>query len=190
MDNIQIEPVKKKYTNVLVVVIITVILLISGSIFLVIWGITSYKDGILLRKEKNVNEQSYGSNRQLVNIEENIPLEINITDLRLVHENEYSDSIEITLDITNKSKYTFVGVSLNKSSLENDNIYFYSWKSYYIELDSMETREVKYIIDRYFDDNNKEDNSIYLEAEISYYGYVDWEDDREHYINLTDGVIY
>lgn len=126
MDNIQIEPVKKKYTNVLVVVIITVILLISGSIFLVIWGITSYKDGILLRKEKNVNEQSYGSNRQLVNIEENIPLEINITDLRLVHENEYSDSIEITLDITNKSKYTFVGVSLNKSSLENDNIYFYS----------------------------------------------------------------
>lgn len=190
MDNIQMEPIKKKYTNILVALLIVVVLLISGSIFLVIWGITSYKDGILLRKEKNRLEHSYGDNRQLVNLEERIPVEINIIDLNLEYSDDDSDNISILVEITNKSKFDSVEVSIYKSRLESDRTFVTSENYSYIRLEHGETETVEYEISRYFDEGDKRDTSIYLDADIYCYGQTDWDDEDNRFINLTNGVIY
>ena len=190
MDNIQMEPIKKKYTNILVALLIVVVLLISGSIFLVIWGITNYKDGILLRKEKNRLEHSYGDNRQLVNLEERIPIEINIIDLNLEYSNDDSDNISILVEITNKSKFDGVEVSIYKSRLESDRTFVTSENYSYIRLEHGETETVEYEISRYFDEGDKRDTSIYLDADIYCYGQTDWDDEDNRFINLTNGVIY
>ena len=190
MDNIQMEPIKKKYTNILVALLIVVVLLISGSIFLVIWGITNYKDGILLRKEKNRLEHSYSDNRQLVNLEERIPIEINIIDLNLEYSNDDSDNISILVEITNKSKFDGVEVSIYKSRLESDRTFVTSENYSYIRLEHGETETVEYEISRYFDEGDKRDTSIYLDADIYCYGQTDWDDEDNRFINLTNGVIY
>ena len=184
------EPIKKKYTNILVALLIVVVLLISGSIFLVIWGITNYKDGILLRKEKNRLEHSYGDNRQLVNLEERIPIEINIIDLNLEYSNDDSDNISILVEITNKSKFDGVEVSIYKSRLESDRTFVTSENYSYIRLEHGETETVEYEISRYFDEGDKRDTSIYLDADIYCYGQTDWDDEDNRFINLTNGVIY
>ena len=167
-----------------------VVLLISGSIFLVIWGITNYKDGILLRKEKNRLEHSYGDNRQLVNLEERIPIEINIIDLNLEYSNDDSDNISILVEITNKSKFDGVEVSIYKSRLESDRTFVTSENYSYIRLEHGETETVEYEISRYFDEGDKRDTSIYLDADIYCYGQTDWDDEDNRFINLTNGVIY
>lgn len=191
MNNIQMEPIKKKYTNILVALLIVVVLLISGSIFLVIWGITSYKDGILLRKEKNRLEQSYSDNRQLVKLEERVPVEINVIDLSLEHSDEDSDNISVLVEITNKSKLNDdIEVSISKSRLEGDRTFVTSENYSYIMLEHGETKIVEYEISRYFDEGDKRDTSIYLDAEVYCYGQTNWDDEDNRFINLIDGVIY
>lgn len=192
MDNIQMEPIKKKYTNILVALLIVVVLLISGSIFLVMWGITSYKDGILLRKEKNRIEQSYGDNRQLVNLEGHIPVEINIIDLNLEYSDEDSDNISVLIEIKNKSKYDDVEVSISKSRLESDRTFVTSENYSYTMLGHGETEIIEYEISRYFDEGDKRDTSIYLDADIYCNSQTNWDDEDYYnkYINLINGVIY
>lgn len=192
MDNIQMEPIKKKYTNILVALLIVVVLLISGSIFLVIWGITSYKDGILLRKEKNRIEQSYGDNRQLVNLEGHIPVEINIIDLNLEYSDEDSDNISVLVEIINKSKFDDIEVSMSKSKLESDRTFVTSENYSYIMLEHGETKIVEYEISRYFDEEDKRDTSIYLDADIYCNSQTNWydEDYYNKYTNLINGAIY